>query len=300
MEGILYIILQTIRISMPYMMAAAGGVFSERGGVINIALEGIILNSSFCAVLGTYYTGSPVAGVAAGVAGGIITSLIHAVACLEYSVDHIISGIAVNIFSFGMTKYFLLIVFGSSSNSPRITPLGKIGLSHNLSISPLVPVFFILVLLSYFVIFRTRFGLRLRSCGEHPEAADTMGVNVKRTKYAGVLISGALAGLAGVWLAMDQSQFTAGMSGGRGFIALAAVIFGKWNPAGAAAAALLFGAAECLQIQLQTSGIDVPAQFIQMLPYLITIIVLAGMVGRSRPPAAAGKNYPEEYVRGEN
>jgi len=291
---------QTIRITVPYALASIGGVFSERGGVVNIALEGIILNGAFCATVGTYYTGNPFVGIICAVAGGLITALIHALVTINVKADQIVSGIAINLFAVGVTKFVLQIVFHSSSNSDRIPGLPhlKLPLISSSPVltqvfgNPLVLLTILIVIVSHFVIFKTRFGLRLRSVGENPEAADTVGISVSFYRYCGLLTSGALAALAGAWLAFDQHSFTDGMSAGRGFIALAAMIVGKWTPLGAASACLLFGFAESLQIQLQ--GVGIPTQFVQMIPYIATIVVLAGFIGRATPPAADGIPYEKE------
>jgi nucleoside ABC transporter membrane protein len=291
---------QTIRITVPYALASLGGVFSERGGVTNIALEGIILNGAFCATVGTYYTGDPLVGVISGIAGGLLTALIHGVISINVKADQIISGIAINLFAVGITKFVLEVIFHSSSNSSRIAGLPHIPLPFlesspevaRLFGNPLVLISIFIVFSSQVILFKTRFGLRLRAVGENPEAADTVGISVTKYRYYGVMISGFLAGLAGAWLAFDQHSFTDGMSAGRGFIALAAMIVGKWNPLGAASACLLFGFAESLQIQLQGAGI--PTQFVQMIPYIATIVVLAGFIGRSVAPAADGIPYEKE------
>lgn len=293
---ILIVLSQTVRISMPYILASIGGTFSERSGIINIGLEGIILNGAFCSVIGTYYSGNPWCGLAAGMVGGVLTALIHAIICIEYKVNHIISGVAINLFAVGITKFFLILIFNSSSNSQRITPVPLVKIPALGDVSPIILITAGIIILSHIILFKTKFGLRLRSSGEHPEAADTLGVNVKLMRYCGVLISGAFAGLGGAWLSMEQSQFTSGMSNGRGYIALAAMIFGKWTPLGACGAALVFGFAESLQIQMQTLGVRIPNQFIQMIPYVLTIVVLAGVIGKSEPPAAVGVNYPEEII----
>ncbi|MFH0778285.1 MAG: ABC transporter permease [Candidatus Eisenbacteria bacterium] len=291
---------QTIRISVPYILAALGGTFSERSGVVNIALEGILLNGAFSCVLATYYTGNPWVGLLAAVLGGAATAAIHAVVSVTFKAEQIVSGLAINLLAMGGTRFFLAVIFGSSSNSERIAglPEWSIPLARDVPVlatvfsSPLIILTIVLIAVSHFVLFKTRFGLRLRSVGEHPEAADSLGVNVSRMRYAGVIASGVLAGLGGAWLAMDQHSFTDGMSGGRGYIALAAMIVGKWNPLGAAGACLMFGAAESLQMQLQ--GQNVPTHFIQMIPYVATIVVLAGFIGRSVPPAADGVPYEKE------
>jgi len=275
-------VLQTLRITIPYLLPSLGAVYSEKSGVVNIALEGILLSGAFAAATGTYYTGSVVFGILCGVSAGIAVSAIHSIVTVTFKANQIVSGIALNIFAFGITKFFCKIIYGSSSNSARINGLETLDLPFN----PFLLLCVIILGITVFVVNRTKFGLRIRAVGENPEAADSLGISVSRIRYAGVLISGALAGLGGAWLAFDQHSFTDGMSAGRGYIALAAMIIGKWNPLGAAAACLLFGLAESFTLQFQNSGI--PTQFIQMLPYLLTIIALAGFIGKATPPAADG------------
>jgi simple sugar transport system permease protein len=287
-------LIQVLRISIPYALPAIGATFSERGGVVNIALEGILLISAFATTVATFYTGSPAAGIAAGMIAGIVTALLHAVISVTFKADQIVSGIAINLFAVGITKFSCQLIFNSSSNSARIVGLEQWGAVTGIPFlqTPFIPITIVLLVISNVVLFRTRFGLRLRAVGEHPEAADTLGVGVSGVRYAGVLISGGFTGLAGAWLAIDQHSYTDGMSAGRGFIALAAMIIGKWSPTGAAGAALLFGLAEALTIQLQTSSRYL--QLIQMIPYVLTMIVLAGFIGRSTPPAADGIPYEKE------
>ena len=290
---------QTIRISVPYTLAAVGAMFSERGGVVNIALEGMLLVGAFAAVLGTHLSGSPWVGLACAIGAGGVLALLHAFVAVTLQADQIISGVALNLLAVGLTKFLLKMVFGSSSNSSRIEGLpevsgrlGEMPVIGGVVTHPLVLATVMLVLLAHLVLFRTRFGLRLRAVGEHPAAADTAGLSVVGLRYAGVVISGLFAGLGGAWLAFEQHSFTDGMSSGRGYIALAAMIVGKWTPLGATAACLLFAAAETLQIVLQ--GGRIPTQFLQMLPYVITIIALAGFIGRATPPAADGVPYRKE------
>jgi simple sugar transport system permease protein len=287
-------LIQTLRISVPYALPAMGAVFSERGGVVNIALEGILLIGAFAATVATYYTGSPLFGIVCGTASGVLAALLHGLVSITFKADQIVSGIAINLLAVGITKFACQIIFNSSSNSARIVGFEAWdpGLTMPVLRSPFVPITIILMVVAQAVLFRTRFGLRLRSVGERPAAADSLGVHVARLRYAGVLISGGFAGLAGSWLAMDQHSFTDGMSAGRGFIALAAMIIGKWNPAGAAGAALLFGFAESLSIHLQTDPRFI--QIIQVIPYVVTMVVLAGFIGRSTPPAADGIPYEKE------
>lgn len=284
MEEILNIafLFQTFRITIPYLLPSLGAAFSEKGGVINIALEGILLCGAFAATVGVYYTHSIFIGVIFGILAGLLIALIHAYITVTLKANQIVCGIALNILAFGVTKFFCKIIFHSSSNSARIIGLETLNLPFN----PYIVLCVIIIALSYITMYKTKFGLRLRAAGENPEAADSLGINVNKMRYIGVLISGALAGLGGSWLAFDQHSYTDGMSAGRGYIALAAMIIGKWNPLGAAAACLLFGLAESFTLQFQGSGI--PTQFIQMLPYLLTIIVLAGFIGRANSPAANG------------
>jgi simple sugar transport system permease protein len=281
-------VLQTLRITIPYLLPSLGAVYSEKGGVVNIALEGILLSGAFAAAAGTYYTGNVLLGILFGVVAGILISLIHSIITITFKANQIVSGIALNIFAFGLTKFFCKILFGSSSNSERIPGLETLNLPFN----PFLLICVLILAVTYFMIYKTKFGLRLRAVGENPEAADSLGINVSKVRYIGVLISGALGGLGGAWLALDQHSFTDGMSAGRGYIALAAMIIGKWNPLGAAAACLLFGLAESFTLQFQDSGI--PTQFIQVLPYVLTIIVLAGFIGKANPPAADGIPYEKK------
>ncbi len=291
-------LVQIVRISVPYVLAALGGTYSERGGVVNIALEGLMLWGAFGFVLGSAATGSPVAGLGLGVVAGVANAALLALVCVRFGANQIVAGVALNLMALGGTKFLLKLLWDSSSNSvrveslePRLKATGGGGARLELVSHPLILLAAALVPLAWVGLFRTRFGLRLRACGEHPHAAATLGVAVQRVRWAGVLLSGALAGLAGVWLASDQHQFTDNMTHGRGYIALAAMIVGKWNPALAAAACLLFGAAEALQITLQGAGSGVPTQLLQALPYLLTLVVVVGFVGRARAPAASGQPY---------
>ena len=281
-------IAQTIRIAMPYLFASAGGVVSERAGLIALALEGYMLSAAFAAALGSYY-GGPAAGVAAGIGGGVLIALLYGVCCIRYRANQVVVGIAINLLAIGLTRFLLRLTFDSSSNSPRVagfegTGTGLLALAQN----PLVWLGLLALPVVGWILYRTPFGLRVRAVGEHPGAALSVGVPVDRVRWMSVAISGALAGLGGTYLALDQHQFTDSMTAGRGFIALAATIFGRWEPKLVAIACLLFAAAESLQIHLQGAQL-VPAQFVEMIPYLLTIIALAGVVARAVPPAALGK-----------
>jgi general nucleoside transport system permease protein len=278
---------QMLRIAIPYLFAASGGVIAERAGIISLALEGFMLTGAFTATLGAYYTGSVWIGVLCGILGGLVIGLIHAVATIRFRADQVVVGIAINLLVIGVTRFFLKLAFDSSSNSPRISGFtarqGAFGFDN-----PLLWMGLLTAPVLAFLLYRTRFGLRVRAVGEHPEAAASVGIRVKAVQYAAVALSGILAALGGVYLALDQHQFTDQMTAGRGFIAVAAVIFGRWDPVRAGLACMLFAAAETLQIQLQGNQI-VASQFIEMIPYLLTIIALAGVVGRAVPPAALGK-----------
>ena len=278
---------QMIRIAIPYLFAASGGVVAERAGIVSLTLEGFMLSGAFAAVLGVNYTGNPWVGVLTGIFGGLVFALIHAVATIRYRADQIVVGVAINLMAIGVTRFFLKLFFDSSSNSPRVEGFGGNIKAAGFD-NPLLWLGLLVPVGVAFMVYRTPFGLRLRAAGEHPDAAESVGVSVKRVRYVAVAISGMLAGLGGVYLALDQHQFTDQMTAGRGFIALSAVIFGRWDPIRAALACLLFAAAETLQIQLQGSH-AIASQFIEMIPYVLTIIALAGVVGRAVPPAALGK-----------
>jgi len=285
---------QSLRISIPYALPALGATFSERGGVVNIALEGILLIGAFATTVGVFYTNSVFVGILCGVVAGVLTGLLHSVVSVTLKADQIVSGIGINLFALGITKFFCQLIFNSSSNSARIIGLEQWTFLPPFPIlgNPFLLATLFLVFISHFVLTRTRFGLRLRAVGEHPEAADTLGISVAKMRHAGVLLSGALAGLGGAWLALDQHSFTDGMAAGRGYIALAAMIIGKWTPFGAVAAALLFGFAESLSLILQERSSL--GQLMQMFPYLLTMIVLCGFIGRAIPPAANGIPYEKE------
>jgi len=288
--GALLFIAQTIRIAIPYLFAAAGGALAERAGVVSLTLEGFMLGGAFGAVVGSYYAHSAWVGLVVGVAWGLALAGVHAVSAIRFKADQIVVGVAINLFTVGITRFFLQLAFGSSSNSPRVTGFGAEGVSgaSGFLSNPLIWLGVLVMPVVWWIVQKTIFGLRVRAVGEHPMAAASVGVPVNRVRYVAVLASGALAALGGVYLALDQHQFTDSMTAGRGFIALAAVIFGRWDPLRAGLACLLFAAAETLQIQLQAAQL-IPSQFVAMIPYVLTIIAVAGVVGRSRSPAALGR-----------
>lgn len=300
MESLLSLVFlaQILRISVPYVLAALGGVFSERAGVVALALEGEMLGGAFVSVVVTHSTGSALAGVVAGIAAGVLLGAVVGLVTIRLRGDQIVTGVAVNLLATGATRYLLKLLYDSSSNSPRIDTFTAPSWADHPLLQILVNPLFLgtvfLVIVGQWFLYRTPLGLRLRAVGEHPEAAETLGVSVVRERWVGVLGAGALAGLGGVWLAFDQHQFVDQMSGLRGYIALAAVIFGNWSPWRAVLACLLFGFAEALQITLQGLDTQIPTQLVQTLPYLLTMVALAGVIGRATPPAALGKPYSKE------
>jgi general nucleoside transport system permease protein len=270
-------------------------VMSERAGLIALTLEGYMLGGAFCAVAASFASNSPWAGVLAALAGGGVLALLYAVSAIRFRADQVVVGIAINLLAIGLTRFLLRLFFDSSSNSPRVGGFTVQGSGTGFGAlvqNPLVWIGIVVVPTTAWLLYRTPFGLRVRAVGEHPAAAASVGVRVARVRYLAVLVSGMLAGLGGAYLALDQHQFTDGMTAGRGFIALAATIFGRWDPLRAGLACLLFAAAETLQIQLQGSQ-AIPSQFVEMIPYALTIVALAGVVGRAVAPAALGKTAIE-------
>jgi simple sugar transport system permease protein len=276
----------TLRVATPLIFAALGGMFSERAGVVNIALEGLMLIGAWAAAVGTLITHSPWLGSLIGMAAGIVFAAIYAFFVIRLRANQIVAGMAINMLAFGLTPFLCKILYDVTGSTPAI-PITERFQS--------APAYFVwlFVGMAFVTMKFTRAGLWMSFAGEHPEALDVAGVRVNRVRWAAVLISGALAGLGGATLSVFlSSSFSRSMTAGRGFMALAALIFGKWHPLRAALACLLFGFAEAVQIRLQGIVLwgtqPVPVQFIQILPYVVTILVLAGFVGRSRAPKALG------------
>ena len=288
-----------LRATTPLLLAALGGLFSERAGVVNIALEGIMLFGALAAAVTVQQLEVALAPtdmnlawvpwvglIGAMIVGGFV-GWIHAVISIRYNADQIISGTAINLMAVGIPA---LVLTGLYSNSSSSEPISN-RLPQWWGLSPLVYLAFLLVPVVWYVVFRTPFGLRLRSVGEHPEAADSVGIDVRRMRYYGVVLSGVLGGLAGAYLSIGNlNLFVSNMSGGRGFIALAALIFGKWHPVGVLGATLLFGAFEAAATLLG-GGQILPPTLVESIPFILTMLVLAGFIGRAIPPKAIGKPF---------
>ena len=286
--------------AVPLVLAAMVGIIGERTGVVNIGIEGQMLMSAFASFFGSVLTGNIYLGMLIGIAAGLIMGGFLAVAAVKWEMDQIIAGVVINIVAAGLTSFF----YAPGKTLPQLVPVISIPI---LSDIPLIgAVFFrngifalatlFIVLAVNFAIFKTRWGLRSRSVGEYPSAADAAGINVTRVRMMNVTLAGALAGCAGAFLALEAAgTFARGLTAGRGFLALAIMIFGAWNPMGALAAALFFGLSTALASQLQADEvINIPQQFVNLLPFVMTLIVLSVAVGRVRPPAAAGQPYTKE------
>ena len=290
----------------PIGLAALSGLYSERSGVVNIGIEGMMLMGAFTSVVFASITKSLFLGVLAGMFFGMLMGWLHAVLSIRYAVDQIISGTGIIILGLGITTYFYRLVLDVqtqyNSPGPAIPALQILGLWRIPVIGPivfnqssLIYLLWVMLVLTRVIMNNTRWGLRVRSVGEHPRAADTLGINVFRTRYISVLISGAIAGLAGAYMSIGSAgRFSEGMTAGKGFLGLAAMIFGNWNPGGAYFGALIFGFFDSWQEKLSILQVGIPVELLGMAPYLATMIVLAGFVGRSRMPAADGQPYKKE------
>ncbi|TAE57748.1 MAG: ABC transporter permease [Nostocales cyanobacterium] len=277
-------LLASFHLAVPLAYASLGGLYSERSGVLNIALEGMLLTGAFTGAVASFYFGNSWLGILATLVIGGLVGLLHAFLCVSLRINHLVSGLAINLLSSGMTAFLARLVFldRNTQRLPKIQPIIIPGLSEIPMVGELFfrqdVLFYLLLLLivlTTYIIFNTNFGLTLRAIGEYPEAADTAGISVEKMRYCAVIISGCLAGLGGAYLSLVQVRFFAeGMSAGKGFIAIAALIFGRWHPLSTALACLLFGATEALQLRIQALGANIPYQFLLMLPYAIAIIAL--------------------------
>jgi simple sugar transport system permease protein len=299
------LIAQTFAFSTPLVFGAIAGMFSERSGVVNIGLEGMMLMGAFWGVYGADIGGTWVVGLVVGMLSGGVLALIYAFFAIHLRADQIVGGVAVNFLALGITGYFFFQIYHGNyvpqgvSNIPNvhlpgIASLGFLGPAIG-NLNLMIWVSFVVVILSYVVVFKTPIGLRIRACGEHPRAADTVGINVYLVRYGCVVLSGLLAAAGGVYLSdgFGGGTFTENMTEGRGFIALAAMIFGNWRPFGAFGAAVLFGFSSAVALRLQVYSASASTLF-NVLPYVLTLIAVAGVIGRTVPPAADGKPYRKQ------
>ena len=295
-----------VRLATPLIFAAMGGLFAERAGVLNLALEGMMSMGAFFGFIAAILSGGNIwLGVGVAVVAGGLLALGHAFLSITLRADQIVSALGLNILAAGLTGYVFRLIYATGGKSPTLQPaapmpipaldriplLGQVLFDQTL----LVYVGFLLLPISAWFIYRTSWGLSLRAVGDYPRSADTLGVSVKRMRYVAVLISGALAGLGGGFLTLVAvSYYQDGLTAGRGFIAFGAIVFGKWTPLGTFVACLLFGAADATQVRLQASGLTIPYQFMVMLPYVVTLLALLGLVGRATAPLASGVPYVTE------
>lgn len=289
--------LSTIRFATPLIFAALGGMFSERSGVINIALEGLMLAGAFTAAVVTYETSNPYFGFLCGLAAGGVLAFIYAVSVIKFEADQVVAGFGINILMLGMPALLSSAIYDSAGSTQQINKEFLLPSFADINLASILA--FLLIPICWYVLYKTPFGLRLRAVGENPSAADAAGVKVQQLRYTAVILSGVLAAAGGAYLSIGQSSFfTRGMTAGRGFIALAALILAKWQPVPVLFACLFFGFTEALTIPLASfklaSGDPIPVQFVQIIPYVLTIIVLAGFIGLSRAPKALGIPYRKE------
>jgi simple sugar transport system permease protein len=290
-----------VRFATPLLFAALGEIFSERAGVLNIGLEGMMLSGAFGGMLGAYYSGSPWIGLVVAMAAGGTVALIHALISVTIRGNQVVSGAAINIAVLGLTTFLVRTIFGVGQRPtvasfdkwpiPLLSDIPVVGVVFFQHI-PLVYIGYLLVPISSFLLFRTTWGLKIRAVGEHPLAADTVGIWVAGWRYGMTVLCGVLAGIGGAFLSLGQlNMFLENMTAGRGFIALAAVIFGRWRPFLVSLAVALFGAADASTLRLQALNVQIPYQIVLMIPYLLTFLAFIGLVGRTVPPAALGLPY---------
>jgi ABC-type uncharacterized transport system permease subunit len=314
--NIITIFTETLRLATPIAIGAMAGIWCERSGVVNIAIEGMMLIGAAFGFTALFYMQNiwglfpteqinialTIAVAVAVFAGGIV-ALLHAWLSITFATDQIVSGTVINIFALGITSFIRREVLLSTDAGLTRLPDIEIPILSDIPIigqaffvgKPIFFLMFVVIIATHVIMFHTKWGLRTRAVGENPHAADTLGIKVNRMRWINVFIAGMIAGLAGAWFSLEATgRFTDGMTNGKGFISLAAMIFGKWTPFGAFGGALLFGFSETLGFRFQIVGVPIPPQFLQMVPYVVTIIVLAGLVGRAEPPKAVGKPYKKE------
>ncbi len=297
LDDILPLLAATVRVSVPLILAAFAGLFSERAGIVDIGLEGKMLSGAFASAAIAAITGNVWLGLLGAVATAAVLGLVHGFVCITQRGNQVVSGMAINILVSGLSMTLGLAWFAQGGRTPPLPPGARFPELFGQTV--LVYPAFLLVPLGWFVLGRTRFGLRLRAVGENPAAVDTAGISVARLRYAAVLIAGVLCGVAGAYIATAQAAgFVRDMTGGRGYLALAAVILGKWRPFPTLAACLLFAGLDAVAIRLQGVAVpwigQIPVEFIQSVPYVMTVVLLAGFVGRAIPPRAAGIPYVKD------
>jgi len=300
MDNLVLLLGITLMYSTPLVYGALGGVISERSGVTNIGIEGMMVIGAIAAVVTSHFTGNPwIAFLVAGLCSGLV-ALLHAVASITFAADQTVSGVAINLLAPGIALFACKQIFDGAAMSPIVPKLPKVlgdsfmagTVWSNLNVNVTTAIALLLCAVMWFVLYKTKWGLRVRAVGEHPAAADTLGINVYKTRYACVLLSGVLAGMGGASVTISIiAQFTPTSISGQGFIAMAAVIFGKWTPFGAYGACLLFGATQALTIILGGGSFPIPSSILAMLPYVMTIVVLILFVGKSVAPKADGVPY---------
>ncbi|MEL7610414.1 MAG: ABC transporter permease [Bacillota bacterium] len=305
MDFITTFLTSDVRTAMPILLAALGLVYSERAGVVNIGVEGIMLIGALASFAGSFFLGNAWAGMAVAMLCGLLIGLVFAFLVVTVKANQTVIGMALNIFGSGLTITLNRIIFGINASPPpvdsysnvpvpvlsKIPMLGDILFNHNVWVYIAIGI----LIVAHVVLFKTELGLRIRAVGENPKACDTLGISVSRIRYGTVLYSCAMCGLAGGYMSLAQLNFfIEGMVSGRGFIALAAVVFGKWKPLGILMAVLVFGAGEAIQFKLAAAQNSIPFQFTQMIPYVLTILALIGLVGKSQGPAASGRPYIKE------
>jgi simple sugar transport system permease protein len=300
------LLVATIRLSTPITLAAVGATICEKSGIVNIAMEGMMIVGAFFGLVGAMFTGNPWMGLLLAVLAGGVFSLLHAFATVSLHLEHVVSGAVLNILAFGVIRFLMVLIYGHPGTTDpiqfslksfqwaipglsKIPVLGPIFFNQ----TPIVYFSFILIIFFTFFLKKTKLGLHIKAAGEHPLALETIGVSVYKMRYTGVFISGMMAGLAGAYLSIENAvSFTEGMSNGKGFIAMAAMISGGWTPIGAFLASLFFGFADALQVRLQIAvSLNIPEELFIILPYVLTVAAVAGLVRRSRPPKADGTDF---------
>lgn len=284
MKIILDLLMQTIQVAPPILITAVGACISELSGVTNIGLEGMMLSGAFTAAVVNIYTGNPYLAIIMAIIVGGLISIIHAVICIPLKGNQIVSGMAINLFAVSTTSYLIKFLFNAAGSTPSANATANKVL--------VLVIIYALAISTYFIVYKTVFGLRIRSIGEHPLAADTVGINVNKYRFISVVLSGMFAGLGGAYMTtVVLQQFINNMSAGRGYMAMAAMIFGKWNPLGAILSSLLFAFGQAFSDYSKALSLPIPQQFLTMIPYVLTLIALIGIVGKAVAPKASGKPY---------